>query len=59
MILPADKHEPARRTRPNRHWVQSPPSRWIWIGCGLAVLLIDFASGPFVQLAILFLVPSL
>ena len=36
---------------------RSPPERWQWVALAIAILCLDYLSGPFVQFPILFVFP--
>jgi hypothetical protein len=37
--------------------ISTPPRRWQWMACAVAILGLDYLSGPFLQFPILFVVP--
>lgn len=37
--------------------ISSPPRRWQWVLLALTILVLDYLSGPFIQFAILFVIP--
>ncbi len=36
---------------------RSPPKRWQWMALAIAILSLDYLSGPFIQFPILFVIP--